>query len=90
MLNISFYQGVPTKPKDATFSDLLGSNFNPKKDNEKKLLKEMKSKNDIENALDPDRAKVSSKDIQTWLSCVSQLLEGPIVVLDVVDQSKVS
>ena len=50
--------GVPTKPKDAAFGDLLGSNFNPKKSNENKPLKDLKAKNDIENALDPDRAKV--------------------------------
>ena len=41
------------------FSDLLeGHNFSGSKDKEPKSLKEMKAKNNIEQALDPDRARV--------------------------------
>lgn len=51
--------GIPSKPKEDAFGDLLGSNFSSKKNADSKAsLKDMKSKNAIENALDPDRAKV--------------------------------
>lgn len=50
--------GIPSKPREDAFGDLLGSNFSSKKSNDPKSLKDMKSKNAIENALDPERAKV--------------------------------
>ena len=55
----SLFAGIPSKPKEDAFSDLLGSGFNPKKgESESKTLKDMKSKTSINNALDPDRARV--------------------------------
>ena len=49
---------MPTKPKADAFGDLLGSGFNPKKNDGPKTLKGMKSNQDITNSLDPERAQV--------------------------------
>lgn len=49
------------KPKEDAFGDLLGSNFNPRKSNESRTLKDMKANAAIDNALDPDRARVSER-----------------------------
>ena len=44
---------------DKQFGDLLqGHNFSGGKDKEPRSLKEMKAKSNIEQALDPDRARV--------------------------------
>ena len=53
------HTGVPPSVADKQFSDLLqGHNFSGGKDKEPKSLKEMKAKSNIEQALDPDRARV--------------------------------
>ncbi len=59
MIIILCNPGMPSKPRNDAFGDLLGSNFTPKSSNESKTLKDMKSEDGIENALDPDRAKVN-------------------------------
>jgi len=52
--------GVPPNLADDQFSDLLqGHSFAGGKNKEPKSLKQMKAKNEIEQALDPDRARVS-------------------------------
>ncbi len=51
--------GIGPKPKDSDFSDLLGGNFTSKSDAGPKTLKDMSADSDINNALDPDRAKVN-------------------------------
>lgn len=53
-----FFAGIGPKPKDSDFSDLLGGNFNSKSNTGPKTLKDMRVDSDINNALDPDRAKV--------------------------------
>ena len=50
--------GIPSKPKDNAFGDLLGSNFTPKTNSQSRTLRDLKSANAAENALDPDRARV--------------------------------
>ena len=52
------HTGVRPKPKKDDFSDLLGSGFNPRKNTDPRTLKDMKAKNAIGQALDPDSAKV--------------------------------
>lgn len=50
--------GIGPKPKDSDFSDLLGGNFTSKSNAGPKTLKDLSADSDINNALDPDRAKV--------------------------------
>ena len=50
--------GIGQKPKRSDFSDLLGSNFSSSANTGPKTLKDMRADSDINNSLDPDRAKV--------------------------------
>ena len=52
------FAGIGPKPKDSDFSDLLGGNFSSKSNAGPRTLKDLRADNDINNALDPDRAKV--------------------------------
>ena len=54
------HAGIGPKPKDSDFSDLLGGNFSSKSNANAgpRTLKDMRADSDINNALDPDRAKV--------------------------------
>lgn len=52
------HAGIGPKPKESDFSDLLGGNFTSKTNAGPKTLKDMRADSDINNALDPDRAKV--------------------------------
>ena len=45
---------------DSDFSDLLGGNFSSKSNAGSRTLKDMRAESDINNALDPDRAKVDA------------------------------
>ena len=55
---ITVHAGVGPKPKDSDFSDLLGGNFRSKANAGPRTLKDMRAESDINNAIDPDRAKV--------------------------------
>ena len=50
--------GIGPKPKRSDFSDLLGGNFSAKPTGPR-TLKDMRAESDINNALDPDKAKVA-------------------------------
>ena len=52
------HAGIGPKPKDSDFSDLLGGSFSSKSNAGPRTLKDMRAESDINNALDPDRAKV--------------------------------
>ena len=60
MLDIAIilHTGIGPKPKRNDFSDLLGGNFSSSANSGPRTLKAMRAESDINNALDPDKAKV--------------------------------
>ena len=52
------HAGIGPKPKKSDFSDLLGGNFTSSANSGPRTLKAMRAESDINNALDPDKAKV--------------------------------
>ena len=64
-----FHIGPAPLLKDQHFSDLLGSQgFSASRDRPPQTLRDLKGKQDIENALDPETAKVRS--IEQFVCCV--------------------
>ena len=66
---LPFHIGPAPLLKDQHFSDLLGSQgFSASRDRPPQTLRDLKGKQDIENALDPETAKVRS--IEQFVCCV--------------------